>query len=176
MQSAKKTRKQARNEREQFAVAEAEALKAQRTGGGSGKKAKKGGNQRRGGVSGGGGGGGKGSTKMRRFPGGRELTEVILVGGGTKMPAVQNLVRTTFGLEPRRTVDPDEAVALGAAIQVRPCACCCISGVVVQRESVGVPASGAGDENERVHLPPPPTSTSTPHAPRAHPPRQLALH
>ena len=33
------------------------------------------------------------------------------------MPAVMNLVRVTFGLEPRFTIDPDEAVALGAAIQ-----------------------------------------------------------
>ena len=41
-----------------------------------------------------------------------------MVGGGTKMPAVIRMVRTLTGIDPKRTIDPDEAVALGAAIQV----------------------------------------------------------
>ncbi len=46
-----------------------------------------------------------------------EVGEVILVGGQTRMPKVQEAVKEFFGKEPRRDVNPDEAVALGAAIQ-----------------------------------------------------------
>ncbi|RFA28238.1 molecular chaperone DnaK [Alkalilimnicola ehrlichii] len=46
-----------------------------------------------------------------------EIDEVILVGGQTRMPKVQEAVKTFFGKEPRRDVNPDEAVAVGAAIQ-----------------------------------------------------------
>ena len=46
-----------------------------------------------------------------------EITEVILVGGQTRMPKVQQAVAEFFGKEPRKDVNPDEAVALGAAIQ-----------------------------------------------------------
>ena len=47
-----------------------------------------------------------------------DLDEVILVGGSTRMPAVQNLVRRlTGGKDPNMTVNPDEVVAIGAAIQ-----------------------------------------------------------
>jgi len=46
-----------------------------------------------------------------------EIDEVILVGGQTRMPKVQEAVKAFFGKEPRRDVNPDEAVALGAAIQ-----------------------------------------------------------
>src|SRR6187200_1434121 len=46
-----------------------------------------------------------------------EVSEVILVGGQTRMPKVQETVQTLFGKEPRRDVNPDEAVAVGAAIQ-----------------------------------------------------------
>ena len=46
-----------------------------------------------------------------------EIDEVILVGGMTRMPAVQEKVKGIFGKEPSRSVNPDEAVALGAAIQ-----------------------------------------------------------
>ncbi|TXH73624.1 MAG: molecular chaperone DnaK [Thiothrix sp.] len=46
-----------------------------------------------------------------------QITEVILVGGQTRMPKVQDAVKNFFGKEPRRDVNPDEAVAVGAAIQ-----------------------------------------------------------
>jgi molecular chaperone DnaK len=46
-----------------------------------------------------------------------EIEDVILVGGMTRMPKVQETVQNFFGKEPRRDVNPDEAVAVGAAIQ-----------------------------------------------------------
>ena len=46
-----------------------------------------------------------------------EIDEVILVGGSTRMPKVQEAVQSVFGREPHRGVNPDEVVALGAAIQ-----------------------------------------------------------
>ncbi len=46
-----------------------------------------------------------------------EITDVILVGGQTRMPKVQETVEQFFGKEPRKDVNPDEAVAAGAAIQ-----------------------------------------------------------
>ncbi len=46
-----------------------------------------------------------------------DIDEVILVGGQTRMPMVQEEVKNFFGKEPRKDVNPDEAVALGAAIQ-----------------------------------------------------------
>ena len=45
------------------------------------------------------------------------IDEVILVGGSTRIPAVQELVKKIFGKEPSKGVNPDEAVSLGAAIQ-----------------------------------------------------------
>jgi len=47
----------------------------------------------------------------------KKLTEVLLVGGMTRMPAVQTAVKNYFGKEPSKGVNPDEAVAIGAAIQ-----------------------------------------------------------
>ena len=46
-----------------------------------------------------------------------DLTEVILVGGSTRMPAVQELVKTMTGKQPNMSVNPDEVVAMGAAVQ-----------------------------------------------------------
>jgi len=46
-----------------------------------------------------------------------DVAEVILVGGQTRMPLVQKYVKDFFGQEPRRDVNPDEAVAVGAAVQ-----------------------------------------------------------
>jgi molecular chaperone DnaK len=46
-----------------------------------------------------------------------DITDVILVGGMTRMPAVKKAAREIFGKEPLDTIDPDQAVALGAAVQ-----------------------------------------------------------
>lgn len=46
-----------------------------------------------------------------------EITEVILVGGSTRIPAIQEAVKSFFGKEPHKGVNPDEVVALGASIQ-----------------------------------------------------------
>jgi molecular chaperone DnaK len=47
----------------------------------------------------------------------KDIDEVILVGGSTRIPKVQELVKKLFGREPNKSVNPDEAVALGAAVQ-----------------------------------------------------------
>jgi molecular chaperone DnaK len=47
----------------------------------------------------------------------RKVDEVVLVGGSTRMPKVQQLVRDFFGKEPHKGVNPDEVVAVGAAVQ-----------------------------------------------------------
>ena len=59
-----------------------------------------------------------------------DVNEVVLVGGQTRMPAVIELVRKIFGKEPHKGVNPDEVVAVGAAIQAgvlrarsRMCSC-----------------------------------------------------
>jgi len=46
-----------------------------------------------------------------------DIDEVVLVGGSTRMPAVQALAKEIFGKEPNRSINPDEVVAVGAAIQ-----------------------------------------------------------
>jgi molecular chaperone DnaK len=46
-----------------------------------------------------------------------DISDVILVGGMTRMPAVQGLVKSIYGKDPSKSVNPDEAVALGAALQ-----------------------------------------------------------
>ena len=46
-----------------------------------------------------------------------DIDEVILVGGSTRIPAIQKIVKDIFGKEPNRSVNPDEVVAMGAAIQ-----------------------------------------------------------
>jgi len=47
----------------------------------------------------------------------KDIDEVILVGGSTRMPKIQTVVKDYFGKEPNRSVNPDEVVAIGAAIQ-----------------------------------------------------------
>jgi molecular chaperone DnaK len=47
----------------------------------------------------------------------KDIDEVILVGGSTRMPRVQEVVKTLFGKEPHKGVNPDEVVAVGAALQ-----------------------------------------------------------
>ncbi|NBD74387.1 molecular chaperone DnaK [Patescibacteria group bacterium] len=46
-----------------------------------------------------------------------DIDEIILVGGQTRMPAIQEAVKSLFGKEPNKSINPDEVVALGAAIQ-----------------------------------------------------------
>lgn len=46
-----------------------------------------------------------------------EINEVLLVGGSTRIPKVQELVKDFFGKEPNKSINPDEAVAIGAAVQ-----------------------------------------------------------
>ncbi|MGB0716076.1 MAG: molecular chaperone DnaK [Phycisphaerae bacterium] len=46
-----------------------------------------------------------------------QIDEVVLVGGSTRIPAVQELCKTIFGKEPNKSINPDEVVAVGAAIQ-----------------------------------------------------------
>ena len=48
----------------------------------------------------------------------KDLDEIILVGGSTRIPVVQDLVKRVTNKEPNVTVNPDEVVALGAAVQV----------------------------------------------------------
>jgi molecular chaperone DnaK len=47
----------------------------------------------------------------------QEIDEVVLVGGSTRIPKVQQIVRDLFGKEPNKSVNPDEVVAVGAAVQ-----------------------------------------------------------
>ena len=47
----------------------------------------------------------------------QQIDEVVLVGGSTRMPEVQQMVRDLFGKEPNKSVNPDEVVAVGAAVQ-----------------------------------------------------------
>src|SRR5688572_17575411 len=47
----------------------------------------------------------------------KDIDEIVLVGGSTRVPKVQQLVRDIFGKEPHKGVNPDEVVAVGAAIQ-----------------------------------------------------------
>ena len=47
----------------------------------------------------------------------KDIDEVVLVGGQTRMPKIQEMVKKLFGREPHRGVNPDEVVAIGAAVQ-----------------------------------------------------------
>lgn len=47
----------------------------------------------------------------------KDIDQVILVGGSTRIPAIQQVIRDFFGKEPNKSVNPDEVVALGAAVQ-----------------------------------------------------------
>ncbi|MFL5311057.1 MAG: Hsp70 family protein, partial [Myxococcales bacterium] len=47
----------------------------------------------------------------------KEIDEVVLVGGSTRVPKIQQIVKEFFGKEPNRSVNPDEVVAIGAAVQ-----------------------------------------------------------
>ena len=59
-----------------------------------------------------------------------KINEVVLVGGQTRMPRIQRLVKELFGKEGNKSVNPDEVVAVGAAIQggvlqAKLRICCC---------------------------------------------------
>jgi len=56
--------------------------------------------------------------KVRDGINGRRITQVVLVGGATRMPVISRLLSVVTGVPIQRTVNPDEAVALGCAIQV----------------------------------------------------------
>ena len=56
-------------------------------------------------------------TALKDSGAANEIADVILVGGQTRMPKVQEKVQEIFGVEPRKDVNPDEAVAVGAAVQ-----------------------------------------------------------
>jgi molecular chaperone DnaK len=51
-----------------------------------------------------------------------DIDKLLLVGGSTRMPMVQEMIRRVSGMEPERSINPDEVVALGAAIQAHLCA------------------------------------------------------
>jgi len=58
------------------------------------------------------------NVKIRDGINGRRITQVVLVGGATRMPAIGRLLAATIGVVPQKTVNPDECVALGCAVQV----------------------------------------------------------
>jgi molecular chaperone DnaK len=72
-----------------------------------------------------------------------EIDEVVLVGGSTRIPKVQELVRSFFGKEPNRSVNPDEVVAVGAAIQAGV-----LSGEVDQMVLIDVTPLSLGIETQ----------------------------
>ena len=47
----------------------------------------------------------------------KDIEEIVLVGGQTRMPAIQQAIKNFFGKEPNKTINPDEVVAIGAAVQ-----------------------------------------------------------
>jgi Hsp70 protein len=58
------------------------------------------------------------NNKVRDGISGRPISRIVLVGGATRMPAIGRILTAITGVVPQRTVNPDEAVALGCAIQV----------------------------------------------------------
>ncbi|KAL3760088.1 hypothetical protein ACHAWU_004246 [Discostella pseudostelligera] len=59
-----------------------------------------------------------GNERVQEGIHGRPLSKIILVGGATRMPVISKLLEAVVGMVPQRTVNPDEAVALGCAVQV----------------------------------------------------------
>jgi len=59
-----------------------------------------------------------GNEKVQEGIHGRPLSRIVLVGGATRMPVIAKLLEAVVGMVPQRTVHPDEAVALGCAVQV----------------------------------------------------------
>ena len=86
-----------------------------------------------------------------------EIDEVILVGGQTRMPLVQEKVAEFFGKEPRKDVNPDEAVAIGAAIQgavlsgdVKDVLLLDVTPLTLGIETMGGVATGLIDKNTTI--------------------------
>ncbi len=86
-----------------------------------------------------------------------DIDEVILVGGMTRMPAVQEAVRKFFGREPHKGVNPDEVVALGAAIQggiisgeVKDIVLVDVTPLTLSIETLGGVATGLIDRNTTI--------------------------
>jgi cell division ATPase FtsA len=73
-----------------------------------------------------------------------EIDEVVLVGGSTRIPKVQEMVKEIFGKEPHKGVNPDEVVAIGAAIQGGV-----LAGEVQGRAAAGRDAPDAGNRDAR---------------------------
>ncbi|KAI8462485.1 MAG: Hsp70 protein-domain-containing protein [Monoraphidium minutum] len=94
-----------------------EAALAARRGAGGGAAAGPGSGAAAAGGGQAGGGGGTGAAADKYAPKPRSPTAAVLVGGATRMPVVRDYVRHVTGLEPRAEVDPEQCVALGAAIQ-----------------------------------------------------------
>lgn len=86
-----------------------------------------------------------------------DIDEVILVGGQTRMPAVQEAVRSFFGKEPHKGVNPDEVVAVGAAIQagvlggeVRDVLLLDVTPLTLSIETLGGVATGLIERNTTI--------------------------
>jgi molecular chaperone DnaK len=73
----------------------------------------------------------------------KDIDAVVLVGGSTRIPAVQEMLRRKFNKEPVRGVNPDEAVALGAAIQ---------AGIILQQQGKLSVVGAAADSLNRMRL------------------------
>lgn len=58
----------------------------------------------------------EGGTGVNFFPGGEPIDDVILVGGATRMPCIIKLIRVITGIDPKRYINPDEAICLGAGV------------------------------------------------------------
>jgi molecular chaperone DnaK len=76
-----------------------------------------------------------------------ELKEVLLVGGSTRIPAVRQMVKNIFHREPSRTINPDEAVAMGAAIQSA-----IIDGSLTEVILLDITPHSLGIETEKDHF------------------------
>jgi len=87
----------------------------------------------------------------------RALDEVLLVGGSTRIPRVRELIAEELRHDPRQDLDPDEAVALGAAVQAAVIAGHGVDAVLVDvcPHSLGIRTLGirAGDESDDVFVP-----------------------
>ncbi|CAB9526544.1 protein DnaK [Seminavis robusta] len=100
-------------------------------------------------------------TKVRDGISGRPISRVVLVGGATRMPAIGRLLAALTGVVPQKTVNPDEAVALGCAVHVgvldgkedmgtvlNPMQAAILRAVAEQQQQQGLLSSDEFDEEE----------------------------